>query len=226
MFIILFGVLLIGLLGVFVFFYWDRGFKNVAHIARQTGENIDDVIWIKTRFKVVYHNGIWKIHFRHLREKTLSVEGKFWTKFGKSKILQMSETEWKSRDMTKLVQRGLYLYETSEGVFYPMKIEITDKKAGLRILDQDNKLFLINEIANIDMLTKDNQRMMVTIIAIIVGIVILGAVFFGGMYFLNKSSTEGMRQNAAVCSSYTKEILNLTMSPSNNFIGNIPMPGG
>lgn len=224
---ILIVLFFLGILAFIAYKFWDKSFRNKAMIARQTGINIDDVIWINERFKVVNVNGSWKIIFRHIREKTGSIEGKFWTKFSKTKpkTTTYNEDEWKKKDMSKLIQRGLFLYETSEGVLFPMKITRSETDDfTFNIVDQDNRMFLINEIEHVESLTKNPRSEMVKLVAIIVAIVVLGVTFAGGMYAMNSEGQQNVIQSAQVCGEYARAIFNSTMYGGKEYISNIPIP--
>lgn len=230
--IVLFGgvIVLASIIGSGAYFMWDTSFRNKVSIARQTGHDVQDVIWINTKFKVINNDGTWKIVFRHLTESTGSIEGRFWTKFlkptRKARTLLMNDEEWKRRDMSKLLQRGLFLYETSEGVFFPMSIQNDGEEVSFKIIDQDNRLFLTNEVANINMLTGDTKKQLIGMIALIIGVVVLGVVIFGGMYWIHAQSTANVKETTTLCAAYTKEILNITLSGIPQYASSIPLPGG
>lgn len=228
--LILFFFLFIVMLAFFAWKMWDLSFKNHGFIARQSGKDYSDVIWIPSRFKVRNIDGSWHIMFRNIRERTVSVEGKFWTKFinpKKSKKINFSEEEWKKKDLSRLIQRGLFLYETSEGVFFPMTIDSDNKDFKFKIIDQDNRMFLINEIEHTNKLTEDNRRQFLTIIGIIIGLVIIGALIFFGVIYLNKMGTENIAYTAQVCGEYARQVFNVTASGNPTFLSSIPLvPGG
>jgi hypothetical protein len=228
MWLLLLGVLvLLVVLGVVAFVVWDKSFRNTARIARQTGNDINDVIWVNTRFKVIHEGGSWKIVFRHLREKTNSVEGRFWTKFYKPGTeISMTKQQWEQKDMSRLLQRGLLLYETSEGVFFPMSINFSGGSSQLKIIDQENRMFLTNEIANTNELTKDKKNETLKIVAIVIGLVLIAGVAIGTFYMLNAEGQRNIAATAQVCGDYARAVFNVTMNGGTTYVGSIPYPGG
>jgi hypothetical protein len=216
-----------GVLGFVAYKMWDASFKNTAHIARQTGQAIDDVIWITERFKVVNTGGMWKIVFRRLKENTGSIEGHYWTKFvKKSKALNISAEEWRKKDVSRLIQRGIFLYETSEGVFFPMTITAKDGAANFKIIDQDNRMFLSNELRNNAELTRNPRSEMIKVIAIIIGFVLVAGSMAGGLYAMNAEGQRNIAATAQVCGEYARAVFNITMNGGTEYVGNIPYPGG
>lgn len=230
----LFGVLVV-MMGFVAFMVYWKSFKNKVYIARQTGEAVGDVVWIEDRFKVSSIEGRWTIIFRKIPEKTNSLEGKFWTKFiKKQKEWVLDKEKWDKYQMSKLVQRGLFLYETSEGVFFPMQINREDaddgKKDGkisFKIIDQDNRMFLIEELRNNSDLTKDRRREIIGIVAVAIAFVVLGIAFVFGFMYISDTSQTAMQTQAAVCNEYFRTLANITQNQQSTFIGDVlKLPGG
>lgn len=233
--LIIIGAVFIAMLAFVAFMVYWNSFKNKVHIARQTGEAIGDVVWIEDRFKVSSIEGRWTIIFRKIPEKTNSLEGKFWTKFiKKQKSWVLDRDKWDKYQMSKLIQRGLYLYETSEGVFFPMQITredaddgTKDGKISFKIIDQDNRMFLIEELKNNSELTKDRRREIIGIVAVAVAFIVLGIAFVFGFMYLSDTSQTAMQQQAAVCSEYFRTLANITQNQQPSFIGDVlKLPGG
>lgn len=193
---------------------YNASFRNVAWIARQTGKERSDVIWLSDKFRVINKDGFWEIQFRHLTERTSSVNGRFWTKFIApkyvKKVVKFKENEWKGSDLSKKLQRGLFLYETTEGEFFPMEISFDGSSATFKPFGQDNRQFLINEIKDINDLTKNKKREMLILLAIIIGIIVLGVVVVMSIIYLKNSSVDQMAQLSSVCSSYANALFNAT----------------
>lgn len=191
-----------------------KSFRNRCEIARQTGSSNDDVIWIQDRFRVKNRSGFWVIEFLGLKEKTSSVEGRFWTKFIKksqtNKILRYTEEQWKTRDLSRLIQRGIKFYETNEGEFHPMTIDFDGNRARLNVISQDSRQFLINEIKDVNSLTKNRFMEKVGLIAGIVAVLIMGVMFILGMIWMKESAQDSLSQSQQACIEYYKVVQNIT----------------
>ena len=192
----------------------NKTYKNTTMIARQTGNSPDDVVWIKDRFRVRNRDGFWIIQFKKLREKTSSVPGKFWTKFiaekQTNKILKFTDEEWKTRDISRLIRRGILFYETNEGEFHPMTIEYDRDGAKLHVISQDNRQFLINEIKDINSLTKNRFKEMLLLGAIILGIFVLAVIFILGIIYMKESAQTSLGQSQQACIDYYRVVANIT----------------
>lgn len=191
-----------------------KSYKNTTMIARQTGRSTDDVIWIKDRFRVKNINGFWVVQFKKLREKTSSVPGSFWTKFigekYQQKILKFSEDEWKTRDISRLIRRGIMFYETNEGEFHPMSIEYDGDTAKLHVISQDNRQFLINEIKDINNLTKNRFKEMLLLAGIILAIFVLCVIFILGIIYMKESAQGSLAASQQACIDYYQVVKNIT----------------
>ena len=192
----------------------NKTYKNTTMIARQTGNSADDVVWIKDRFRVKNRDGFWIIQFKKLREKTSSVPGKFWTKFiaekQTNKVLKFTDEEWKGRDISRLIRRGILFYETNEGEFHPMSIEYDSSGAKLHVISQDNRQFLINEIKDINSLTKNRFKEMLLLGAIILGIFVLAVIFILGIIYMKESAQESLSSSQQACIDYYRVVANIT----------------
>lgn len=192
----------------------NKTYKNNAIIARQTGNSPDDVVLIQDRFRVKNKDGFWIIQFKKLREKTSSVPGQFWTKFipkkYETKVLKFKDDEWKTRDISRLIRRGILFYETNEGEFHPMSIELDDKGAKLHVISQDNRQFLINEIKDINSLTKNRFKEMLLLGAIILGIFVLAVIFILGIIYMKESAQESLSSSQQACIDYYRVVANIT----------------
>lgn len=218
------GLIAIFIAMIVIFVMWDKTFKNRVFIARQTGKGFDDVIWVVDRCKVIKHKGNFLVVFRNFRMKTLSPEGEYWTKVGSKKAARFTQEQWETRDMRRLVQRGLFLYETSEGMMYPMRIN--DSGTGFNVMNQDTRMFLANSIIEDNELTKRALSEIIAQIAIIAGIVIMIVGFIVGYIYINKTGQENIALSAQVCSDYAKAVFNVTQTGQPTFVNNIPIPGG
>jgi hypothetical protein len=216
------GLILVAMLIIFIL--WDRGFKNRVLIARQTGRSVDDFILIPDRFKVVLRGGAYIIQFRSIKPRAPSVEGSYWVKFAGKKAIKLTQQEWETRDMRKLIQRGLILYETTDGLFYPMKVQERAGELGFSIMDTDTRMFLADTIEKNHALTKRSIAEILAQIAIIAGIVIMIVGFIVGYIYINKVGQENIQLSAQVCSEYARSIINITQNGGNQYAGGIKLP--
>ena len=216
--------------GIAILIIYRSSFKNIAFIARQAGKDTNDVIWIRDFFKVKYVQGHWIIKFRRIKEQTQSLHGGFWTKFlhkkHENQILKYTPEQWESLEMRRHIRRGIYFYETTEGEFYPMIIKIEDKIPTFSVVNQNNRQFITWETQDVNNLTRNRRRETVMILAIIIGIIVLGAVFLSGGYFSARQHEKSVAATTAVSIEYAKAVYNITCNGQNNFIGNIKAPGG
>lgn len=238
--VLLLVILLVTLVPIIVivgFLLNKSSYRNTVWIARQTGKDVNDVIWIQDRFKVQFVDGQWNIRFYKMKEASQSVNGKFWTKILKKnsntdKKLGFSKEVWDSLDMRHHLKRGLFLYETTEGEFYPLPIRFLDDKPIFTPFDQDNRTFIAQETQNINALTRNKSSEKLMMWIIIVGII--GLVVVGGLmtYFQNKSHEENIVATANLCGQYTVNIVNALTNSStkpqfiNDIKNNIVNPGG
>jgi hypothetical protein len=190
-----------------------RSYRNRARIARQTGSNSDDVIWIEDTFRVKNTGGAWVIQFKKLREKTTSIPGSYWMKFvlpsALPKVLKYTDEEWKGQDLSKLIQRGIMFYETSEGEFHPMSVSF-DGVARLHTISQDNKQFLISEIKDINSLTRNRFKEMMLLGGIVLAVFVLAVVFILGIIYLKESAQDSLGNSQQACIEYYRLVQNIS----------------
>lgn len=221
--IFLFAVFLFLVFIVVIMVLNSKSYKNKAWIARQTGNNIDDVIWIEDKFRVVNKDGAWGIQFKRLKDRTRSVDGKFWTKLAgpKAKSIYGTEDDWRADNMKAQIIRGLFLYETTEGEFYPMTIKHESGKFFFGVLDQDNRQFVISETQAVNDLTRSKKQEITLLWGIIIGIVVLALVFFGGMWWQGREHNANLAATAEVCSSYAREVVNITSGGNPTYLSSL-----
>lgn len=229
--LILLMVTLGPVLGITFWLMYRNSFKNVAMIARQTGNDINDVIWIQDAFKVANKMGTWEIKFRKMKEKSQSIDGKFWTKFLKKKdentILKYSKEEWDTLEMSRHIKRGLFLYESTEGEFYPMVIKNDGVNLSFSIMSQDNRQFLMREIQDINSLTRNKRADVLLLAAIIISIIVLGVCFIAFGYWQNKQYIRGVQETAGVCAEYARNVYNVTIANIPQYLASVQTtPGG
>jgi hypothetical protein len=207
----------------------NNSFKNQTWIARQTGESIDDVVWVSDKFRVQNVDGVWEIRFKRIKEKTQSVDGRLWTKFIKKKyegkVLKYPKDEWNTLDMRRHINRGIFFYETTEGELFPMTIKKPDGKFQFSLVNQDNRQFVMRETQNVNALTHSKKNELRTLLAIIIGIVVLGVVFVAGGYWQNTQNTKNMQATQEIGIEYAKAVYNITCNggPA-TYVGNIKVP--
>jgi hypothetical protein len=199
---------------------WLSTFRNRAIIARQTGESVDSVIWVQDRFKVKSQKGEWIIVFKTLRMKTAGAPGRLWTSFSKDKEipreLRLTPEEWKTNEMSKKIQRGLFLYESSEGELSPMGITLDEHgRRHFKVFTQDNKRWLINEIKDINDLTRNRTKDILLLVAGIVAIAALAVIFIFGIIYMNEQATKSLAINQGACTAYIDQIMNYTTTVQN-----------
>lgn len=202
-----------------------RRFRNEAIIFRQNGDEFNDVLIMRDKFAVQNIDGAWHIQFKKMREKTRSLDGKYWTTFVKrgkeSVVLKYTRDEWANLNMSSKISRGLLLYETTEGEFYPMRIHEREGKFEFSILDQDNRQYVISETQNINDLTRNRKKELTVLWGIIIGIVAIVVIGMGIMYFLNRAHDANIQQTASICQFFAREAINQTVHAGNTFIQDI-----
>lgn len=191
-----------------------KSFKNRAFIARQTGKDPSDVVWIEDRFRVRSDSGFWVISFLNMRERTSSVDGSFWTKFlqkkKSKKTLRYTKEEWHNQEISRQIQRGLFFYENSEGEFFPMRIEESAGKKVFSVVNQDNRQFLIQEIKDINSLTRSKKHDMMMLGGIIVACLVLALIFIFGIIYMSESARDTLVQSQTQCIEYWRQINNIS----------------
>lgn len=218
-------IALMGVGAAFLYVLHRRSYKNKVHIARQTGNSVDDVVWFEDKFRVVNKDGAWRIEFQKLKEGTRSIEGKLWTKFvrgaNQKKVLRIPKEKWEAFDMRKHIMRGLYLYETNEGEYYPMTIRRETGVGGFlfSVLDQDNRQFVITETQGVNDLTRDRKREHTQLLAIIAGLCVFGVVAVAAMWWMSRMHDQNVMQTAQICSTVAKNVVQGVNSSS--FLGDI-----
>jgi flagellar basal body-associated protein FliL len=170
-------------------FFWWNSFKHKVWIAKQSGKDESDVIWVEDKCKVVDINGEHQIKFRGHKGGSPSFPGGFWTKvFPKKLPHSMSEKQW--YEMKKSLGRGIFLYQTTEGEFHPMRIQ-TDNEGfkSFRVLTQDNRGFIIRSLSDNNELAFNGRKQMITYIAIAGVFIILAICFIIWLVYLTESAS-------------------------------------
>jgi hypothetical protein len=206
--LLLIGLGLIIFVGVPILLLLNRKtFKNKVWIARQTGKSYSEVVWIEDFCRVVNKDGAWTIEFKKLKEKTRSVDGSLWSKLlnkkFQAKALKFDKTDWDSLDIRSNLMRGLFLYETTEGEFYPMQIDRKDdKNFTFRILSQDNRQFIITEIQGINDLTRNHKKELTLLWGIVIGIFVMAVVFFAALWWMGRMHDQNIITTMQACSGF------------------------
>lgn len=207
-FFVLFFLLIAGIL-------YNKSFKNRALIARQTGKDTDDVIWIEDRFRIKNDNGFYVMQFKHLREKTPSLSGAFWSKFiskkEQNKIIRVTKEQWGLLDLSKKIQRGLFLYETTEGEFFPIGLRQDEKQPVFSAISQNNRQFIINQTQDINSLTRSKRREMTVLLAAIISCFVLAVIFIFGIIYLSETAKTSVQAQSQACA----DIVSQTFNPRN-----------
>lgn len=171
-----------------------RSFKHVGVIAQRLGSNIDDITFIIDKFKVIKKDGYYTILWKtYGREPSPSPEFKLWARFFKKPITK-DVNKWSRGQIKKLVVRGAFFYQTTEGELKPMTVQATGE---LKVLNQDNRAFIINSIRkNKEFRAKNKDKLIAA--AMTVGVVFLLVMLtIVGLIFFNNYMAENI---AAVCS--------------------------
>jgi hypothetical protein len=207
------------------FVVYKRSFKNVARIARQTGIESDNVIWIDDKFKVTQRNGQWVITFFRIKERTSSIPGSSWTKFlhpkGRNKVLELSDDEWRGRQLSKHIQRGIFFYETIEGQLSPMTIVRKDGETYFEVMTQDNISFLAEAVIEANSLTRNRNKELLVLGGIIAACLVLGIISIFGIIYMNESAKSTLGASQAQCIQLYREINNMTASGSASFLDDV-----
>lgn len=202
---------------LFVLIMYFKSFKNHVMIARQTGSDPTNVIWVSDRFKVVDKDGYYRIIFLKRRVRTSDADGKLYTLFFKKKPqgISITKEEWLMKDMSKLVQRGLFMYETNEGQFFPITMEVNNG-AKFQVLDQDKRRWITEEIKDIHELTRNRTKDILLLTAAIVACVVLALTFIFGIIYLNEQATKTQGTVQGACMAYIDKIMNYTITIQEN----------
>lgn len=201
-------------MAMFSFVLWDKSFKNPVLIARQTGQDADTIIWVRDRYKVQQKDGYYYLRFRHRRVKTKDVESKFHTLFAKKRrdVAELTREEWDTYDMSKKVQRGLFLFETSQGMLQPMAVRFNDGYAALEVMGEDTRRWLAQEIKDVNELTRNRTKDILLLTAAVVCIAALAVVFIFGFIYMNEQGTKAIAANTGACTQYLDRLLNYTQA--------------
>lgn len=216
-YLIAIGILMFAVIVAIIIY--NKTFKNRAFIARQTGKDTSNVIWIQDKFKVVMKDGHYFIKFKNLRQKTTAVNGAYWTAFFRpkdsAKELKVTKEEWEHKEFGKKIQRGLFFYETNDGEFYPMKIEMEAGSAEFKILSHDNRRWIANQIKDIHDLTRNRTKDILLLVAGIIAIAVIGVVFIFGSIYMNEQATKSLAVNQVACTAYIDKLMNYTTTLKN-----------
>jgi hypothetical protein len=101
-------------------------------------------------------------------------------------------------------------YETSEGEFHPMVIKFDGEKAELHVITQDNRQFLINEVKDINSLTKNRFKEMLLLGGIILACFILAVIFVIGIIYLKESAQTSLASSQQACIEYYRVVQNIS----------------
>ena len=155
-------------------------------------------------------DGAWVIEFEKLKEKTRSVDGSLWTKLlspkYQKKALDYPRELWESLDLRSHLMRGLFLYETTEGEFYPMQVERKDDKSFVfKVLSQDNRQFIITETQGVNDLTRNHKKELTLLWGIVIGIVVMAIVFFSALWWMGKMHDQNIITTMQACGGFIRD---------------------
>lgn len=179
------------ILGWLVWYF--TSFKYVARIARQTGSDPNDVVWINDKFKVVEKNGQYIIKFRIQKEKSQSFPYSFWSKHS-NKNWKITHEEWLRMDLSKNIRRGLILYQTTEGEYHPMTIREYGK---FEVLPQDNRAFIVSQYSHVNDLSITPTKAFIAAGILALAVIVLGVLFVLYLVYLQEAQlAQGVVQPA------------------------------
>lgn len=187
MLLILVGVVTVPVIAAMLF--WYLSYNRTAWIAKQTGKEANDVVWVRDKFKVRMINGVYTLIFRNQVERAPSFSGHLWAKIYHKQIKYTPE-RWATLDMSKKIQRGLFLYQDEEGHYIPLTIRVDGKNRELFGLPQNMRMFTAQSIAENQKLTLNARQLFKMNLAAIIGVVILGLAFLFFVIYTTKVQAE------------------------------------
>lgn len=169
--------------------WWNTSFIHKATIFKQSGKDVSDVIQFEDKFKVIDRNGVHLIVFKRQQGKSPSFPGSSWLKWMRHKTIKITdENEWSV--MRKHLSRGAMFYQTTEGEYHPVGFVKNDKGlAELKVLTQDNRLFLVSTYQEINDLTWTTRKQLIALAVIIGAIILLGVCFVLFLVYLTEASS-------------------------------------
>jgi len=186
-----------GFIGAFIFIpalvwfiWWNKSFVHKMWIAKQSGKEVTDVIWIEDKFKVVDKGGEHIIILKRHHGKTPSFKGEFWAKVFKVKntVINIDSSEW-TVHLRKHLGRGMFVYQSTEGEFHPMSILEAKGDLGFKILPQDNRGFIIRSMSQTNELSLNSHKQMIIYLAIVGAFVILVIAFVLWLIYMTESAS-------------------------------------
>lgn len=172
------------------FVWWNKSFIHRVWIAKQSGQEVTDVIWVEDKFKVVNKNGEHTIIFKRHHGGAPSFSGDFWAKVLKNQTIKINsdDEKWK-RYLKKQLGRGMFLYQSTEGEFNPMSIIQTPGGTAFKVLPQDNRGFIVRGMSEVNELSLNSRRQMIIYLAIVGAFVILVIAFVLWLIYMTESAT-------------------------------------
>lgn len=168
-------------------FMWWTSFTHKVWIAKQSGRDESDVIWVEDKCKVKDEKGQHVITFRGHKGASPSFPGEFWTKVFKLKAAKVTDEDWPF--VRKNIGRGLYLYQTTEGEFHPMRIVSEGTRKGFKVLSQDNRGFVIRSLSDNNELTLSGRRQMFIYLAVAGVFIVLVVAFIMWLVYITETAT-------------------------------------
>jgi hypothetical protein len=141
-------VLIFGTLFFFIIKH-KKSFKHPAIIAVQVGENYNDVVIVNDVFRVRRtQDGYYVTEFKTLtNERTPTPDFNVWNIFGDTNVTDKNQKnekkKWSEKEIKGFISRGVIFYKSAQGDLKPC---IFGSEGKLKILSQDNKAFLMNEV--------------------------------------------------------------------------------
>lgn len=181
---------------LFFLILYRKSFKHKAIILRPTGDG-DSHIVIEDKFKTVY-NTEKKLHllvFRKMfKHKILSPDFKNWLRVWKGDATQYNNLAGLSdQQLKQMLQFGAIFFQPTEGELKPVVVE----KGKLRVLDQDNRAFIIDDIRAQQQFKNRNKDKIINALLMGGTVLVVGVVLVFFVIYFDKMMSHNI---AAVCS--------------------------
>ena len=171
------------------FYFWNKSFIHTVFIAKQSGRDVSDVLWVRDQFKIIERNGVHVIAFKRHKGKSPSFSGDFWCKVFKNNGISIDDDVWKKISMPKMIGRGLFLYQNTEGEFHPITLSIGSHHPEFKVLTQDNRAFIVQGLRETQALTLTAKKQVIAIVAVVIAILVLAVLFFLFLMYLTEAAT-------------------------------------
>lgn len=186
--IVLVPALLLGVIGLFI---WNYSYKYQIHIARQAGTDPKDVIMHEDKFKVVQRGGKLYIKLKRMRLSMPNIDYSKWAKFS-SRAIEVGVADSEGRvkynegwnNLRDRLNRGLYVYMSDDGQFFPMVITAPGE---FTVLDQDTRNFIVDELVDVNNVALTGKQKAAMVIGIGFAVIVLAGLFVLFLVYLTNN---------------------------------------